>query len=230
MKIINLNSRSVTIELESNTSYYNEEEYEIFLNDNLIEKYEVTIQKGDIISFCNYNIIFYESIIEVDGKVDDCQYKMTKCIGEKYKFEGFPYYKRSPRVIYTIEDEKIEIKAPPQKKSISKDGIMQMIVPTLSTLAFTIVMGVVMKRGAYVYMSAGMTVITLVFSIKKFISQRNENKEQNGEREHLYQDYLLEMRKEIRQKRKDERIATEYRVPTVKKIEHMILNYSSRLY
>ena len=38
MKIINLNSRSVTIELESNTPYYNEEEYEIFLNDNLIRK------------------------------------------------------------------------------------------------------------------------------------------------------------------------------------------------
>ena len=43
MKIINLNSRSVTIELESNTPYYNEEEYDIFLNDNLIRKENIKI-------------------------------------------------------------------------------------------------------------------------------------------------------------------------------------------
>lgn len=50
MKIINLNSRSVTIELESNTPYYNEEEYEIFLNDNLIRK-----EKGMFLLFMIWN-------------------------------------------------------------------------------------------------------------------------------------------------------------------------------
>lgn len=38
MKIVNLNSRSVTIELESNTPYYNEKEYDIILNGNFLRK------------------------------------------------------------------------------------------------------------------------------------------------------------------------------------------------
>lgn len=38
MKIINLNSRSVTIELDSVKPYYNEKEYDVYLNGNLITK------------------------------------------------------------------------------------------------------------------------------------------------------------------------------------------------
>ncbi|WP_029067434.1 hypothetical protein [Lachnobacterium bovis] len=33
-------------------------------------------------------------------------------------FEGYPIYKRSPRIIYRVPDDQIEIKSPPSKKTM----------------------------------------------------------------------------------------------------------------
>lgn len=209
---------------------HNSENAGVKLNHRPITENEVLLNKGDILEFCGYTMIFFEKWIELSGNLEDCECALVKAAGEQDKFQGYPYYKRSPRVIYTVDREKIEIKAPPQKKVMSKDGILQLIVPTLSTLAFTILMGVVLKRGAYVYMSAGMTIITTIFSVKKFLSQKKENKEQNVVREKLYAEYLLGIRKEIRQKRSKEREALEYQTPPVIQIDEMIQNHSSRLY
>lgn len=208
----------------------NQEDVILKINDVPYKEKEYIVENGDIFTFYGYTMTFFENWIELSGDLTGCECSLLKVAGEQDKFQGYPYYKRSPRVIYTIKDEKIDIKTPPQKKVMSKDGIVQMIVPTLSTLAFTILMGIVMKRGSYVYMSAGMTVITTFFSIKKFLSQRKENKEQNLAREQIYTDYLLNVRKEIRQKRGQEREALEYQAPTASRIQNMILNYSSRLY
>lgn len=209
---------------------HNPENIALQLNYHPVLGDEIFINKGDILEFSGYTLTFFENWIEVSGKLEDCQCTLLKVAGEQDKFQEYPYYKRSPRVIYTIEHEKIEIKTPPQKKVMSKDGILQLIVPTLTTLAFTILMGVVLKRGAYVYMSAGMTIITTIFSVKNFISQKKENKEQNAAREKMYSEYLLGIRKDIRKKRSKEREALQYQAPTVKQLDEMIQNYSSRLY
>lgn len=202
----------------------------VLINELPIVETSYFIRNGDVLSFLGYTLTFFKQWIEVTGNLVREECSLLEVAGEQKRFQGYPYYKRSPRVIYTIHSEKIDIKIPPQKKVMSKDGILQLIVPTLTTLAFTILMGVVMKRGAYVYMSAGMTVITTIFSVNKFLTQNKENKKQNLAREELYRDYLLKVRKEIRKKRNKEREALEYQAPTVEKIQDMIAGYSSRLY
>lgn len=92
--------------------------------------------------------------------------------GEEAYFDGFPYYKRSPRVAYRIQPETVEVQNPPKKQEMSKGSLAQMIIPPLCMMALAIAMGVLMKRGAYVCMTAGMTAITLVFSIQRYIDRR----------------------------------------------------------
>ena len=202
----------------------------VYHNGNNISDESVKIQRGDHISFDNYKITFFDECIEIDGDISQGEIKLLEVPGEQKRFAEFPYYKRSPRVIYTVEEENIQIKSPPSKKEFSRGGIVQMIIPTLSTAAFTVLMGVVMKRGLYVYMSLGMTVITTIFSVKNFITEKKEIKKENKQREEVYEDYLVRIRKRIRKARKKEKEAFEYQYPNAIILEKMIRGYSSRLY
>lgn len=203
---------------------------EVRKNGSPLKRNKILLEKGDRITFGDYEITFYENVLELKGDLTDCSIRLIETQGEAERFEGFPYYKRSPRIIYRIEGEKIEVKDPPEKRAMGKGGIFQMIVPTLSTTAFTVLMGIMLKRGPYVYMSVGMTVITLCFSIQNFIAQKKEIREENRKREEVYQKYLLKVRREIREARKKEREAMDYQNPQPFALANMVLHDSSRLY
>ena len=203
---------------------------DILYNGIRPEEPQIYLEKGDEIRIGNYRLTFYERLLEIEGETEAARIRLPESAGEDKRFEGFPYYKRSPRIIYRIEDKKIEVKAPPEKKAFTKGGIAQMIVPALSTTAFTVLMGVMMGRGPYVYMSVGMTLITLGFSVKNFLSQKKEMKEENEKREERYGAYLLRIRKEIREERRKEREALDYQNPSPEALARMVLGGSSRLY
>lgn len=145
-------------------------------------------------------------------------------------FDGFPYYKKSPRILRHITPEKITVKDPPQKEGMSKSSLVQIIVPPLLMIAVSIFMGIYMKRGLYVIASICMSAVTVIFSIQKFFSERKELKKQNEKRKQVYEDYLVRLRKYIRLKRKEEKETLAYQVPDIKKLQKMVTEYDSRLY
>lgn len=202
----------------------------VMRNNEMMEGNSVCLEKGDVVSFADYVVTFYEDTLEISGDMGLCESRLCETEKADTKFDGYPYYKRSPRIIYRIVPEEIQIKKPPEKKTFSKNSILQLILPTLSTTVFTVLMGIMLKRGPYVYMSLGMTVVTLCFSIKNFISQKREMFMENSEREEVYDAYLLRMRKKIRNARKKEREAMEYQNPGPEVLTDMILDNSSRLY
>jgi len=202
----------------------------VYQNDIELSNKSIQIQRGDKVAFGGYVITFFDDCIEIEGELDKNKVNLLELEGEKERFADFPYYKRSPRVIYTIEAEDIQIKPPPAKREFSKGGILQMIIPALSTAAITVAMSIAMGRGAYVYMSLGMTVVTVGFSVKNFLSERKEIKEENKKREQVYQDYLIRTRKRVKDARRKEKEAYEYQYPNTKALENMIKGYSSRLY
>lgn len=145
-------------------------------------------------------------------------------------FENFPYYKKSPRMNQRIHSETIEVKEPPKKEAMGKGSLVQIIVPPLCMVGVTILMSIFMKRGLYVIASVCMTVVTLIFSIQRFFSERKEIKRKNEVRERVYLDYLVRLRAHIRRQRKKEQEVTVYRFPSIESLEHMVLEYDSRLY
>ena len=170
----------------------------VFLNNQIVSDNQMIIKNGDQIHIEDFTITFF----------------LPERQEEEY-FEGFPFYKRSPRVVYQRKEEKVEIKAPPRKKEMSKGSLAQLIIPPLCMMALTIAMGVLMKRGPYMYMTAGMTAITLIFSIQRYISEKRTIKQENKDREVMYDEYLLRKRKEIKKLREEEREAIDYQKPTL---------------
>lgn len=206
-----------------------EEEF-ILWNGQKLQKEEIGIIDGDTLEVKGLELTFLSEHIEIVGDTSLYETNLLLVAGKQEHFEGFPYYKRSPRVIYRIKSEDIEIKEPPAKKEMSKGSIAQMVVPSLCMLAFTIAMGVILKRGPYVYMTAGMTIITMIFSLQRFITERKDLKVKNEQREKTYEEYLLKNHSRIRKLRKEERKALDYQNPTLEELEVMVRDYNSRIY
>lgn len=209
---------------------------EVRLNGELLTKGTGALGAGDELSFYieeekkPVTIRMFEDLIEVEADAGAYQTKLLAVRRQGEYFPGFPRYARSPRVNYHLEDKKISIDAPPQKREMEKGGLVQVIVPPLCMMAITIAMGVLMNRGPYVFLSAGMTLVTVIFSIQKFFSDRRERREENEKRERIYGEYLLRTRKRIRAEREKEREAFEYQQPSLGSIVNMIEEYSSRIY
>lgn len=201
-----------------------------------IDKNEETLIKcgrqysGEIVLGA-YTINVYSESFDITYDEDKMLYsKLMEIASNEEKFDDFPNYKKSPRILFQVNEEKIEIKKPQNKKTMSKGVILQSIAPALGMVAFTIVLGLFLKRGAYVLMSAGMSIMTAVFSLFRLIGQRKEYKEFNTKRDEKYRAYLNDIQNRICEKRREEKQAYLYHRPNVKQISKMVEDYSSRLY
>lgn len=90
--------------------------YKVCLNDTPVTEKRLQISEGDTLTFDQISITFFDTYLEMEGDEERIQTTLLPCKNRNNYFEGFPFYKRSPRVIYKIQKEKIEIQSPPQKK------------------------------------------------------------------------------------------------------------------
>lgn len=145
-------------------------------------------------------------------------------------YEGFPKYRRSPRLIRRVPEEAITVLNPPAKKEMSKTSLAQIIITPLVMLCVTIAVSIFMRRGIYVIMSIASTIVSVIASVSKFIHDRKDTKTQNKKREELYDRYLLDMRKKIYEAGQTEQEVYTYQYPPVRQIETMINKCDSRIY
>ena len=80
---------------------------------------EVAIRKieigENILDTGDFRIIIYDEMIAVEGDHSKYACKLQPVSYKEVPFEGFPYYKRSPRIHVKVNPETIKIKNPPQK-------------------------------------------------------------------------------------------------------------------
>ena len=188
------------------------------------------IKNGDRLRFGRFLLTFFQSYIIMEGEFEQCEFRLPPYPYKEKPFENFPYYKKSPRMNQRIHSETIEVKEPPRKEEMEKGSLVQIIVPPLCMIGITIFMSIFMNRGLYVIASVCMTVVTLIFSIQRFFSERKEIKRKNEVRERVYSDYLVRLRAHIRRQRQKEREVTAYQFPPIESLEHMVLEYDSRFY
>lgn len=216
--------------IKNNTVFVDTDGPPIYLNDCMISRRECELEEGDSILANTVRVTFFDRKIEVEGDYNDYETNLNQIKNTDFHIEGFPKYARSPRVIRRIKDTEIEIVQPPEKSTLSRESLTQIIVPPLLTAGATITLSLLMGRGSYVLMSAGMTVVSLGFSIHRFFSEKKKNKEKNERRQKVYDRYLLNIRKQIRNLRAEERKVLEYQFPTIGQLNEMINDYSSRVY
>ncbi|MDO4304363.1 MAG: type VII secretion protein EssC [Bacillota bacterium] len=194
------------------------------------EKQCLEVCEGDEILVEGVGITVFADKVSLRTKREITGCELLPISPDDNRFEGFPKYKRSPRLIKRVPTESITIEEPPAKKEMSKTSLVQIIVTPLVMLCITIAISIFMRRGIYVIMSVASTLVSVVASVSKFIHDKKDVKTFNAMRDEKYDKYLLSVRKKIYQARAEEQEAYTYNYPSIDRIESMINSCSSRIY
>ena len=220
--------KSKIVIIEGQINIYNCNADHIYLNQKKVTNGSYDIEEGAVLLIEKIKVIISKSFLIVIGNDFSCN--LVSLPDPYIKNDGFPKYKRSPRIIKRIENSRVKIEMLSKKKTNSKAALFKTILPPLGMLAVTLVMGFVLKRGAYIFMSAGATIMTTIISVVKFVQDKKEAKEEETIRTEKYENYLIQKQKEIYKLWISETEAYKYNYPEVKEICNMIRKCDSRIY
>jgi len=200
----------------------------LYLNGKKLTAGSHPIQPGDSIWAGTTNIIVQSGYLTCAGASYISNLNISTHTPEKY--EEFPTYKRSPRIIKREPTETVELAAPKEKDEKKKGELIKSILPPLAMIAVTVSIGILMGRGLFMLASAAMMSISLVFSITTAVGDAKSRREKEKERLNNYDTYLLDKRKKIHQLNEAQKDALLYHNLSPHEIQHEVMSYSSRLY
>ena len=125
----------------------------LYLNQQELNQGDFVLQPGDVLFLENVKIEVWEKQIAVQGNADAYQTKLLECFPLQ-KPEGFPIYKRSPRLLKRPSAEKIRIELPREKETGAKKGFLMVILPPLAMTAVALAIGLLAGHGIYLLLSA----------------------------------------------------------------------------
>ncbi len=227
---INKTDNLILLEKQPESIFYLGSNVPVFQNGKLTNKETIKWQEGDWFLVGHIKIIMDKDYIELIG--DEILYEtaLIPYDAGKFQFDGFPYYKRSPRIMKMNTKESVSVLNPPAKASRDKKTLAKIIIPPVLTMSATLLITIIQPRGIYIIVSVIGTVVSIVFSIITFFEDKNETIQKNKTRNEVYTDYLLKLRKSLFMKKKEQVEATCYNNPSLKEIEKMVRNYSSRIF
>lgn len=216
------------IAIDENT-IINEEAYPIYINGIRNQEQSIKYQYGDQILIDTNVLIIHEAYINVYTNMEHSIDLEQREVKETY-FEGYPEYKRSPRLIKRINNDKITLLKPTAEEGRKKGGLTKVIIPPLAMLGVSAASAIMMGRGIFVLVTIAGTLVTLIFSITTFLAENKELKEKNRKRKEVYEQYLLKVRKDLNALKENEVDAMEYNNPSIHDIEEMINEFNPRIY
>ena len=187
-------------------------------------------KEGDYLSIGGVKLLLAPDAVTVQGEAEHYTTTLLELAPNGKEFEGFPKYKRSPRLIKQIPDKEIEISDPLEKAEMKKGSLLQMIVPALLMALVTAAMGLLMEQGMFMIMGLVTTLMTMIFSVTRYINEKKDCKIKNKKRIEVYETYLLNKRKELYKAQKAEEEAWKYNYPSLSQVEKLIADYSPRIY
>jgi len=201
---------------------------DVYLNGKKVDAGEYGIKFGDSVWVGTTNIVIHEHYIACTGENFTARLNISTHTPKKY--DEYPIYKRSPRVIKREPTEEVDINAPKDKQETKKGELARVILPPLTMALVTVGMGIMLGRGIFVLVSAAMMMVTVVFSFTRYLSDAKERKIKEKERVQYYDQYLLTRRKKIHDLYEAQRESLLYHNLSPQDIEKEVRAYSSRLY
>ena len=200
----------------------------VYVNAVIKERGIYELDKGTMIFFPEVKINLYDSFIEISSE----NYKTSlQAVLEEYSvFDGFPVYKKAPRIRKSLPTDSEDIKNPKTKEEKPKFDMAKRIAMPLLTMLMTVGVSIVLKRGMYILMSVSTFILSIIFSIYTSIQENKEFKQRESKRVRNYEKYLLEKRKTLHKLYLKQKEALEFTYPSIQSIEKMIAGYSDRIY
>ncbi len=164
--IENFNGK-VTIENKQDEVVIYPNDNVVYVNNSVIKE-KTQINYGDVVDIVGCEFIFRKHTLEIVDGLDLIYNNKLFEVDEEVSLKGqLREYKRSPRIIHNQPDEDINISNPPSESKPEAGGLLKLIIPPLLTMTITVAMGILLKRGPYMYMmmaTSGLAIIMSVFN------------------------------------------------------------------
>lgn len=201
-----------------------------YRNNHLEQMDQQLIGFGDELSLGAVTIKLFPDEVWVLGPAQAGR-QLTLREPSRYGFyEDYPDYHRSPRIIYRGSEDKILINPPGQEPAKPSDELLKLIVPPLTMVGVTVLITLVQPRGIYILATVGMSITTMIFSIRGFIKNRKKYKADKKERIDLYRLYLKDKVKELTRLEREQKEGMHYHFPTILELTDLVESYNHRIY
>ena len=203
---------------------------EFYRNNHLEQNDQQLISFGDELSLGAVTIKLYPDEIWIQGPAQVGK-QLTLREPSRYTFyEEYPDYHRSPRIIYRGSEDKILINPPGQEPVKPSDELLKLISPPLMMIGVTILITLIQPRGIYILATVGMSITTMIFSIRGFFKNRKKYKADKKERIDLYHLYLKDKAMELTRLEREQKEGMNYHFPTVLELTDLVESYNHRIY
>ena len=201
-----------------------------YRNNHLEQMDQQLIGFGDELSLGAVTIKLFPDEVWILGPAQAGR-QLTLREPSRYGFyEDYPDYHRSPRIIYRGSEDKILINPPGQEPAKPSDELLKLIVPPLTMVGVTVLITLVQPRGIYILATVGMSITTMIFSIRGFIKNRKKYKADKKERIDLYRLYLKDKVKELTRLEREQKEGMHYHFPTILESTDLVESYNHRIY
>ena len=203
---------------------------EIYINGHQMkDMYE--LQLGDVVYYPSATMVLIENdVMMVKGnkasKLPLSPVKLpTSVLKEKY-----PNYRRTPRMIYDLPEEKVNFSFPDREAENNQRGLWIMVLPPLVMLIVMGVITMIRPRGIFILMSIAIFTMTIITSSVQYFKERKRVKEKNIKRKELYTKYLKDKQMELQKLYDKQRDVLYYHFPSFERMKYLTSEISDQIW
>lgn len=201
----------------------------IFING--IKKVNAELVSGDKILIGTTEIIYHEGWLEICGICGNTfETDFVSYIKKPDRFDEYPIYKRSPRIVKTEPYAKVQIKTPDKREKQRKGELVKRILPSCVMIIATVLMSMFMNRGLFMLVMVAATSATMIVTTITYFDDKKNKIAENRENTASYKEYLLAKRKELYDRTEEFKEARRYQNLSLKEIEDEVSHYTNRIY
>ncbi|WP_144509672.1 type VII secretion protein EssC [Bacillus sp. FJAT-22090] len=189
------------------------------------------LQIGDVIQWAFMEVKLIErDRLEVITSVSYETYLPEIEVPKSEIYHMYPDYRRTPRMIYDLPEDKVSLSFPTQESDDNGRGLLSIIALPLVML---IVLGLVayfIPRGVFIIISIAMFLAVMVNSTIQFFKDRKKRKLNAEKRRRVYTAYLENLRKELHELSEKQKQVLEYHFPPFEEMKQMTNELSRRIW
>ncbi|KMK95778.1 type VII secretion protein EssC [Rossellomorea marisflavi] len=142
----------------------------------------------------------------------------------------YPNYRRTPRMVYDLPEEKVQLSFPSQESDDSGRSLWIIILPPLVMLVVMGFIALVIPRGIFIIISLVMFTTTLITSTVQFFKDKSTRKKAKEKRERVYTSYLKNKRQELQDLAEKQTDVLQFHYPSYERIKYLTEELSDRLW
>lgn len=144
--------------------------------------------------------------------------------------QKYPLYRRTPRLIYDLPDDRVSFSFPSQESENNGRGLWLVVLPPLVMLIVMGIVALVQPRGIFIVVSMAMFIMTLITSSVQYFKEKSQRKRREEKRQRVYSLYLENKRKEPQELYDRQQFILTYHYPSFEQMKYLTSEISGRIW